>query len=144
MRRSRRDRRPGRGRGWSPPSPCRWPDWPLPRRGSRCRGSGLWVRATRRLGFLALAAPPLFVLTGVVAGLLHSPVRDIWIWPAAWILAGVAASLARSSGASAPTRPLGRLRVVHGVAGALILLFVAFHLSNHLMGLLGPEAHGGS
>jgi hypothetical protein len=104
-------------------------------------GIGSLGPATRRLAFLALAAPPLFVLTGVVAGLLHSPVRDIWIWPTAWILAGVAASLARSSGVSAPTRPLGRLRVIHGVAGALILLFVAFHLSNHLMGLFGPEAH---
>jgi succinate dehydrogenase/fumarate reductase cytochrome b subunit len=98
--------------------------------------------AARRLGFAALAAPPLFVLTGVVAGLLHSPVRDIWIWPVAWILAGVAASLARPDAAPAPARPVRRLRVVHGVAGALILLFVAFHLSNHLMGLFGPEAHG--
>jgi hypothetical protein len=98
--------------------------------------------AARRLGFAALAAPPLFVLTGVVSGLLHSPVRDVWIWPAAWILAGVAASLAKSGAASGPTRSLGRLRVAHGVAGALILLFVAFHLSNHLVGLFGPEAHG--
>jgi len=98
--------------------------------------------AARRLGFAALAAPPLFVLTGVVAGLLHSPVRDVWIWPVAWILAGVTASLARSPDAPAPTRASGRLRVVHGVTGALILLFVAFHLSNHLTGLFGPEAHG--
>jgi hypothetical protein len=98
--------------------------------------------ATRRLGFAALAAPPLFVLTGVVTGLLHSPVRDVWIWTAAWILTGAAASSARPSNASAPTRPSGRLRVVHGVAGAVILLFVAFHLSNHLTGLFGPEAHG--
>jgi len=98
--------------------------------------------ATRRLGLAALAAPPLFVLTGVVAGLLHSSVRDVWIWTVAWILAGAAASLARSSDAPAPSRPSGRLRVVHGVAGALILLFVTFHLSNHLAGLFGPEAHG--
>lgn len=98
--------------------------------------------AARRLGFAALAAPPLFVLTGVVSGLLHSPVRDVWIWSVAWILAGVAASLARPDAAPASARPVGRLRVVHGVAGALILLFLAFHLSNHLMGLFGAEAHG--
>ena len=98
--------------------------------------------AARRLGFAALAAPPLFVLTGVVSGLLHSPVRDVWIWSVAWILAGVAASLVKPDAAPASVRPVGRLRVVHGVAGALILLFLAFHLSNHLMGLFGAEAHG--
>lgn len=38
-------------------------------------------------------------------------------------------------------RPSPRLRVAHGVAAVLILLFVTFHLFNHLVGLLGPDAH---
>lgn len=103
-------------------------------------GLGAITPATRRLALAALAAPPLFVLAGVVAGLLHSPVRDIWIWPVAWIAAGAAATRA---GRDAPDAPVsGALRVAHGVSAALILLFVAFHLSNHLTGLLGAEAHG--
>ena len=96
----------------------------------------------RRLSFLSLAAPPLFVLVGVVSGLVHSPVRDLWPWSLAWLGAGGGFALA---GRAVPLKPAfarpRRLRVAHGVAAALILLFVAFHLANHLAGLVGPEAH---
>jgi hypothetical protein len=98
--------------------------------------------ATRRMAFAAVAAPPLYVLVGVVSGLLHSPVPDWALWIVAWFALGLPASLA-GSGAPSQNQPWsGRLRVVHGVAGALILLFVAFHLSNHLLGLGGAELHG--
>lgn len=108
------------------------PAWP---------GIGPITPATRRLALAALAAPPLFVLTGVVAGLVRSPVRDIWIWPLAWLLAGAAASMSPAGEGSSRPVP-GALRVAHGVSAALILLFVAFHLTNHLTGLLGADAHG--
>ena len=35
----------------------------------------------------------------------------------------------------------GRLRVAHGISALAILLFVAFHLTNHLFGLFGPIMH---
>jgi hypothetical protein len=34
-----------------------------------------------------------------------------------------------------------RLRVAHGISASLILLFVVFHLTNHLSGLIGPDVH---
>jgi hypothetical protein len=102
---------------------------------------GTLSRATRRLAYAGLAAPPLFVLTGVVAGMLRSPVHDLQIWLLAWLALGAAATLAPGSDAEVHPRPLGRLRVAHGVAAAVILLFVAFHLFNHLMGLGGADLH---
>lgn len=32
-------------------------------------------------------------------------------------------------------------RVAHGVSGAILCLYVLFHLANHLTGLVGPELH---
>ncbi|MGR4866300.1 hypothetical protein [Caulobacter sp. LARHSG274] len=97
--------------------------------------------AARRLAFVGLTAPPLFVLTGVLTGLLHSPVKDVWIWSVLWIGLGLASALAKSAQAEHQARPWPRLRIAHGVAAVLILLFVTFHLFNHLTGLLGPETH---
>ena len=97
--------------------------------------------AARRLALAGLAAPPLFVLTGVLAGLLRSPVKDLWIWTGLWIGLGVIASFAGPGRAEGEASSSPRLRVAHGVAAVLILLFVAFHLFNHLTGLLGPETH---
>ncbi|MHC2330729.1 hypothetical protein [Bradyrhizobium sp. USDA 4454] len=34
-----------------------------------------------------------------------------------------------------------RWRVAHGVAAAIILVYVAFHLTNHLLGWPGPDVH---
>jgi hypothetical protein len=96
----------------------------------------------RRVALAGLAAPPLFVLIGVLAGLLHSPVKDVWIWSVLWIGLGVAASFGRPGQVEDAAGPPAGLRIAHGVAAALILLFVTFHLFNHLTGLLGPETHG--
>jgi hypothetical protein len=32
-------------------------------------------------------------------------------------------------------------RVVHGLTAAILVLYVLFHLANHLFGLVGPDAH---
>jgi hypothetical protein len=37
--------------------------------------------------------------------------------------------------------PNAAWRVVHGVSGAVIACFVLFHLTNHLLGWLGPDVH---
>lgn len=82
------------------------------------------------------------MLTGVVSSLLHSPIRDLWIWSILWGAFGVAATLARGGGRSRPPGVMrGWLRVAHGTLALAILLFVAFHLTNHLSGLFGPVTH---
>ena len=96
----------------------------------------------RALCLAAVAAPPLYVFLGVVQGLLAIPVADVWTWAAAWIGLGLWAS----AGAGSTPEPLrvprsARLRVAHGLAASLLLLFVAFHLANHLLAIYGPGLH---
>ena len=98
--------------------------------------------AARRLAYAGVTAPPLYVLVGVVSGLLKSPVPERVTWVTGWIAAGILATVVRTGPASpAATASTMRLRFAHGVSAALILLFVAFHLFNHLTGLIGPETH---
>ena len=105
------------------------------------RASGA-LPTLRRAAFLALAAPPLFVATGVVSSLLHAPVPDLWTWSILWLAVGVAATIARPGAEPRPAKPMpGRLRVAHGITAVAILVFVAFHLTNHLTGLFGPAVH---
>lgn len=102
--------------------------------------SAFQVRA-RRLAFFSMAAPPLFVLFGVGLGLVGSPVRDVTAWTVCWAgatLYGVVASR-RTVEVQRVAPP--KLRIFHGATAALLVIFVAFHLSNHLVGLLGPDAH---
>lgn len=95
----------------------------------------------RRLAFLSMTAPPLFVLSGVALGLLGSPVRDVTLWNICWtgaLLLGAAGSYhpAADRDVAKPS-----LRVFHGVTAAIVSLFVLFHLANHLTGLIGPSVH---
>jgi hypothetical protein len=106
------------------------------------RRAGEPAPTLRRVAFLALAAPPLFVLTGVVSSLLRSPIRDLWAWSILWLALGAGATIARSgAGSQAAGSTPGRLRVAHGVTALAILMFVTFHLANHLTGLFGPAVH---
>jgi len=96
----------------------------------------------RRVAFLAAAAPPLFVFTGVVSSLLRSPISDLWTWSISWLALGLGATFAGAGTGSQPEGfTTGRLRVAHGVSAVAILIFVAFHLTNHLAGLFGPMVH---
>ncbi|WP_218016309.1 hypothetical protein [Sphingomonas asaccharolytica] len=84
----------------------------------------------------------MFVSTGVVSSLVHSPLPDLWTWSIFWLVLGIGAAVASSKGQSRPPGAMtGRLRVVHGISALAILLFVAFHLTNHLFGLFGPVIH---
>ena len=109
----------------------------------RCAGrSGDAPPVVRRVAFVALAAPPLFVSTGVVSSLVHSPILDIWAWSILWLAFGIAATIAISTARSRPMGVMtGGLRVAHGISALAILLFVAFHLTNHLFGLFGSVMH---
>lgn len=42
---------------------------------------------------------------------------------------------------AAPAPAVGRWRVVHGITAAIQCLYVLFHITNHLFGLVGPDAH---
>jgi len=96
----------------------------------------------RRLAFASIAAPPLFVFVGVAPGLAGIHIPDITIWIAIWLAAGLYVGLAPDVAiARTQTRSIAGWRVAHGVAAAVIALFVLFHLTNHLFGLEGPEAH---
>jgi hypothetical protein len=96
----------------------------------------------RRLAHLAVAAPPLFVLIGVVFYLLHSGDGDTVFWWVLWLAALVTAAwgvfkqrtdttiVSRpTSGMPTPTP----LRVAHGCSAlAILLIFLSWHLLNHL------------
>ncbi|GKQ53947.1 hypothetical protein [Bradyrhizobium sp. Ce-3] len=112
---------------------------------TKAAASSFELRAWR-LAYLSIAAPPLFVLTGVGLGLLHIPVSDELVWVAGWLAACLyvlfstkQSERAPSSAAADPS--ITKWRVTHGVAAAVILIYVAFHLTNHLLGWLGPEVH---
>jgi hypothetical protein len=98
----------------------------------------------KRTALLAVAAPTLFTFMGVVLYMLHNPVPDTWIWVACWALA--LALLLRSDNA-APVRLAVRpvpvpLRVAHGLSAlALVLIFLALHIANHLMFPAGPGTY---
>lgn len=92
----------------------------------------------RTLAYLTMIAPPLFVFIGVTRGLIGRPLSDETAWLAFWGAAILFIGFRSPVPAKAPPP---WLRVAHGVLASLIVLFVAFHLSNHLSGLVGPELH---
>ena len=80
------------------------------------------------------------VFLGVVQALIHSPIPDEIVWCVLWLALAIWSQTARNRVAA--TRPtVGRWRIVHGMTAALLCLYVAFHLANHLFGLIGPDAH---
>jgi hypothetical protein len=110
---------------------------------TRASPSSFELRA-RRLAYITIGAPPLFVLTGVGLSLLHLHVSDELVWVVGWLTAGLYVLLGseREPARMVPvTGSIAKWRVVHGVAGAIILVYVLFHLTNHLLGLFGPDVH---
>ncbi|WP_245474722.1 hypothetical protein [Bradyrhizobium sp. Leo121] len=94
----------------------------------------------RRLAYAGVTTPTLFVFLGVVQVLIHSPIPDELVWCVLWLAIAI---WSRTAGNPiAATRPtVGRWRIVHGMTAAVLFLYVAFHLANHLFGLIGPDAH---
>ncbi|MCC8950842.1 hypothetical protein H8A97_38730 [Bradyrhizobium sp. Arg62] len=96
--------------------------------------------AARRLAYAGVATPTLFVFLGVVQALIHSPIPDELVWCMLWLAIATRSQTAGNTVAS--TQPaVGRWRIVHGMTAAVLCLYVAFHLANHLFGLIGPDAH---
>src|SRR5437762_7772476 len=97
-------------------------------------------RASRRLAYASVASPTLYVFLGVVQTLIKSPIPDEVVWCAIWIAIAIWSQSARDPVAAA-VPAVGGWRVVHGMTAAVLSLYVVFHLTNHLFGLIGPEAH---
>lgn len=98
----------------------------------------------RRVALAAVAAPPLYVLVGVATWMMEVPGLDTWLVSALWLGAMAAIAMAGSSrpASVAASRSRMALVVAHGVAAALfILLYLALHLGNHLVGLAGEAQH---
>ena len=105
----------------------------------------------RRLAYLCIGVPPLYVWFGVVKGFADLPVATEWAWAgvclvgASWVVASSTAdTAARASASSTPSlspKTIGQLRVAHGIAAATILAFIAFHLANHMSALNGQDVH---
>ena len=90
----------------------------------------------KRTALVAVAAPTLFTFVGVVLTMLHDPVPDTRLWVACWAIA-LALLLRSDNGVpvvGAPRPVPARLRVAHGVSAlALVMIFLALHIANHLM-----------
>ena len=94
----------------------------------------------RRLAYASVAAPTLYVFLGVVQALVHSPISDEIVWCMIWVAIAIWSQSARNL-VAAPVPAVGRWRVAHGLTAAILCLYVLFHLTNHLFGLVGPDAH---
>jgi hypothetical protein len=95
---------------------------------------------SRRLAYVSVAAPTLYVFLGVVQALVHSPIPDEVVWCGIWLALAIWSQRARTPVvADAPA--VGRWRVIHGLTAAILILYVLFHITNHLFGLIGPDAH---
>ena len=99
-------------------------------------------RKALRLAYFAVIAPTAYVFMGVLLYMLGGPVPDELAWIVGWAAIGVWAfrpSRAGTFGAAA--RMPAKLRVAHGISAAVLTIYVLFHLTNHLFGLIGPDAH---
>jgi hypothetical protein len=86
----------------------------------------------RRFAHLAFAAPPLFVLIGVLFYMLNVPNGEYAFWVIAWIgVLGFAAFVPSTS--EMPAAAPRWLRTAHGFsASTIIVMFLAWHLANHV------------
>lgn len=98
----------------------------------------------KRVALLAVAAPTLFTFLGVVLYMVGDPIADSWtlavFWAAAAALVLVADNETPASTISVPIP--ATLRVAHGVSAlAIIAMFLALHIANHLTFLAGPVTY---
>ena len=100
----------------------------------------------RRFAHLAFASPSLFVLIGVIFYMLHLSNGDYVFWAILWL--GVLVAIAYPSKtdvalAATATRTAPRwLRMSHGVSAlAILLIFLVWHLLNHMTAFLSIDAN---
>jgi hypothetical protein len=98
----------------------------------------------KKIAFMTVAAPSIFVFANVVMYMLHLPAEVIWAWVGAWALAllyvatGDGHTEAKLRQAANP----GWLRVSHGVSAlGILFLYLSLHLSNHLFFIAGQQTY---
>lgn len=98
----------------------------------------------KRVALFAVAAPTLFTFVGVILYMLHDPVPEVWLWIACWVIAvAVVLRSANDTPARVAACPVPvPLRVAHGVSAfALVSIFLAIHITNHLVFPAGPRMY---
>jgi len=119
------------------------------------RYPGVRSVTARRFAFLTVAAPPMFTFMGVLLYLMKIEGADIAVWTGLWVAAAALTTMLQLSRRDAPALMggelltdgqigpgLGKLRFMHGVtAAALLVIFLAPHLINHLSAWLGTPTH---
>lgn len=94
----------------------------------------------RRFAYLLVAAPTIYVFMGVLSYMVKSQIADEAIWTLLCIIAAGISLFAPASPSHSSSQPAS-WRVVHGVTAAIIVLYVGFHIINHLFALLGFDKH---
>jgi hypothetical protein len=94
----------------------------------------------RRLAYVSVTAPTLYVFLGVVQALVHSLIPEEVVWCAIWLAIAICSQLTRDH-VLRGVPAIARWRVVHGLTAAILAVYVLFHVTNHLFGLIGPDAH---
>jgi hypothetical protein len=99
----------------------------------------------RCVALLAFATPSLYVGFANIAGVLRVPSLVLVAWLVFWMLmAVIILPGSRPSSAASAMSPAGyrRIAVVHGVSAlAILLLFAAPHVGNHLAGFWSGSVH---
>lgn len=96
----------------------------------------------RRLAYLSVVAPALYVFLGEIQRIFHSPVSDELVWWTLWIIL-IATGVSASQDEIRPStnRSTRRWRAVHAVNATLLTVFVLFHLLNQSASLFGEELY---
>ena len=97
-----------------------------------------------RLAHAVFAAPPLYTATGVITAVLGIGPLDFAIWLLLWLGVGLFAATATADAPPQGVRaPAARAVAVHGsIALAVLLVFLAWHIGNHLLALWSAALHG--
>ena len=95
-----------------------------------------------RLSYIGVIAPTAYVFMGVLLYMAGAPLPDEAAWSLAWLILMAWAVLpAKADATAAPAGASSGLRITHGIASTVVMIYVAFHLTNHLFGLVSPEYH---
>ncbi|WP_198651494.1 hypothetical protein [Dyella sp. C11] len=98
--------------------------------------------SARRLAFACVAAPTIYVFLGVLQAMAGSALPDELVWCVFWLAVGVWTwSRPGTQPDGQPKANIARWRITHGITGAIVFIYVGFHIINHLFGLIGPQAH---
>lgn len=94
-----------------------------------------------RVALLAVAAVPIYTFVGVIFYMAGLSGSDRWVVSMLWTIMIVLLALPGSEIASSQSRPVASWLKVHRLLGLTIAIFVLGHEVNHLLGLVGPDAH---